>query len=322
MRDYRRFLSAHLQFLTGLCQLSTQSVNNSIDQFLSSLFVTSQLLSEMVFDARLNSIIEENKSNAPTTFTRLLLLIRNINHGNAIISSYGSNFEYTISLDSLIHNSFTHTQAIIYDNNCSCGLHQNCTSQANFIRTNPSATVSIKGLKMGCTPSESFLASTLECFYDSSCINLIQEYTSHTNNINSTYSHIPLSTNMSRFLINTTISELINNLFIEKWKTTINYSSYFEHCAPLVCSYTYIQKLNSLYTMTLLFGLHGGLTIVLDWICPMIIQIINKVYQHRKRRTNIVQPVSTINTGVQNPASALESIPTDVTYQYVFFIFI
>jgi hypothetical protein len=201
-------------------------------------------------------------------------------------------------------------------------LHQNCTSQANFIRTNPSATVSIKGLKMGCTPSESFLASTLECFYDSSCINLIQEYTSHTNNINSTYSHIPLSTNMSRFLINTTISELINNLFIEKWKTTINYSSYFEHCAPLVCSYTYIQKLNSLYTMTLLFGLHGGLTIVLDWICPMIIQIINKVYQHRKRRTNIVQPVSTINTGVQNPASALESIPTDVTYQYVFFIFI
>ncbi|CAF4018097.1 unnamed protein product [Rotaria sp. Silwood2] len=57
--DYRRFLSAHLQFLTGLCEHSIQSVNNSIDQFLSSLFVTAQLLPETDFHKRLDLLIEQ-----------------------------------------------------------------------------------------------------------------------------------------------------------------------------------------------------------------------------------------------------------------------
>ncbi len=137
---------------------------------------------------------------------------------------------------------------------------------------------------MGCTPSELFHASTLECFYDSSCIDLIC-----TNHTKSTYSPIPLYTNVSRFFINTTIAQLINDLFIETWKTTINYSSYFEHCPPLVCSYTYTQKLNSLYTLTLLLGLQGGLSLVLEWICPKIVRMLVKIYQRRMRRINVVQ---------------------------------
>ncbi|CAF1660120.1 unnamed protein product, partial [Adineta ricciae] len=65
-QDYRRFLSAHLQFLRQLCQLSNQSINSSVEQFLSSLFITDQLLSEENFNTRLFSLIEQVKSNAPT----------------------------------------------------------------------------------------------------------------------------------------------------------------------------------------------------------------------------------------------------------------
>ncbi|CAF1473811.1 unnamed protein product [Adineta ricciae] len=45
IKDYRRFISAHLQFLKGLCELSIQSVDQSIHQALSSLLITNQLLS-------------------------------------------------------------------------------------------------------------------------------------------------------------------------------------------------------------------------------------------------------------------------------------
>ncbi|CAF0967598.1 unnamed protein product [Adineta steineri] len=166
-RDYRRFLSAHLQFLEGLCQLSDQTVNIFTRQFLSSLFVTNELLSEMNFRKRLDLIIEQSKLNVPTTLTHLLYLIRMINNGNAFISTYGTNFKY-IHPWKTIYNTYMPTQAIVYDDKCSCGLYSNCTTQATFITTNPSKIIPIKGLKIGCTPSESFRISTLECLYNES----------------------------------------------------------------------------------------------------------------------------------------------------------
>ncbi|CAF1065488.1 unnamed protein product [Adineta steineri] len=212
-RDYRRFLSAHLQYLQGLCQISIESTNNSVDQLLSSLLVTTELLPETVFYERTDLLTKQSKSSAPTTFARLLFLTRSVNHGNAIISSYGTNFEYIGPYYG--GYSYAITQPIIYDNGCSCALYPNCTSQASFIEMNSSATIPIR-------------------------------------------------------------AELINDLFVEEWASNINYSSYYEQCSPLLCSYTYNKQINPLYTITLILGLQGGLTIVLKWIGPKIVQIAAK----------------------------------------------
>jgi hypothetical protein len=324
--DYHRFLSAHLQFLSGLCDLSNQSVNAFLKQFLSSLFITAYLLPQSVFNARINSLIEENKSNAPETLLRLLLLLRTTNHGNAIISAYGTNFEYIIPQMpwNMTDVYVMPTEAITYDSGCSCALNATCTIPAAFIDTNSSETISIKGLKMGCTPSESFLASTLECFYDSSCISLIQEHAQSTNKNNTI---ISLQTYSSRFSMNTSIIDLLNDLFVENWSITINYSLYFDQCSPAVCSYTYIQKLNSLYTITQLLGLCGGLTIVLRWICPTFIYLLVNIYQRWKRRTNLVQPIYTIQleniqttSNTPNSSNARKSVIKALRQLYYLFI--
>ncbi|UJR23749.1 hypothetical protein I4U23_026726 [Adineta vaga] len=130
-RDYRRFLLAHLQFLQGLCEISIELISNFVNQFHSSLFITTQLLSQMNFRQRLNSTIEQSKSNPQQIFYSLLLLIRKINHRNGLISTYGTNYEYIISWDEL-HKVYVPRQPIIYEN-CSCDLNLNCTSQANFL---------------------------------------------------------------------------------------------------------------------------------------------------------------------------------------------
>ncbi|CAF3662865.1 unnamed protein product [Adineta steineri] len=317
-KDYRRFLSAHLQYLEGLCQLSNQTVNIFIQQFHTSLFTAAELLPETNFHERLDATLNQSKLNVPTSLTHLFFLIRMLNDGNAFISTYGTNFQY-ISSWAQLFNVYAPTKTMIYDNNCSCGLYSNCTTQATFIIRNPSELMPITGLKIGCTPSESFRASTLECFYDDLCINLIKNYTINANRTNSTNLFKPLSTINSSFPINISIAELINNLFIEDWNIKINYSAYFEQCLPLSCSYTYIQRFNVLHIITTLLGLQGGLAIVLKWICPKIIRIIVKIYQYRKKRKNVVQPVFSIETTpiekIRNSVSTLESIPTNGAFQ-------
>ncbi|CAF4171623.1 unnamed protein product, partial [Adineta steineri] len=227
-RDYRRFLSAHLQYLAGLCDLSNQSVNAFIQQFLSSLFVTIELLPQSILNTQMEALIEENKSDASVMLLRYLSLHRDINHGNAIISSYGTNYEYLVperSSENRIIAYVMRTQGIVYDNNCSCALNASCTIPANFIQTNSSETIPIQGLRMGCTPTESFFASTLECFYNLSCINLIYEHINCSSNVNNTNVLEPPS-------INTPVIDLITKLFIDNWSVTINYTLYFNQCLP------------------------------------------------------------------------------------------
>ncbi|CAF4179478.1 unnamed protein product [Adineta steineri] len=150
---------------------------------------------------------------------------------------------------------------------------------------------------MGCTPSESFLQSTLECFYNYSCINIIQTQTNSSYEMNSP----PLITGGSRFPINTTINDLVNDLFVENWLTAVNYSLYFDQCSPKLCSYTYIQELNSFYTVTSVLSISGGIMFILKWISPILVRLLVAINRYRKKRTNVVQcesniPMTTITT--------------------------
>lgn len=294
VNDYRYFLRSHLLFLSKLCERSKQSVKNSVDEFLSSLFVTNDLLFESEFIGRIDPLIKQREINPSLLMNEMLALIGLMNDGNGLISSFGTNFEYIFHLDSF-EDRFGRTRSIVYDGNCSCGFHRNCTSEAFVLERNSSLKVGIEGLKIGCRPSEAFYSSTLQCFYNSSCIDLLEEYS----NVKSRSPRV-LSNADSRFAMNMTISQLVKELFIENWTRIVNYSSYFDRCSPSYCEYNYIQKLNSLYTLTLLLGLHGGLTIVLEWICPKTVKLIYKIHRYRKRRTEVVPTNEGIDVAIVN----------------------
>ena len=279
-RDYRHFISSHFQYLKQLCKISIQSVNNSIQQFLFTLLISKELLSKQDFDEHIESLIEQTKQNAPHSLNSIFFLIRNINFGNAIISTHGTNFRYMFpwTIDSYSY-SYLNTEAEIYDNDCSCELQINCTSQAYFTNLTSSNKVWLKGLKIGCTPTESLLSSTLECFYDESCLNILN----------------PLLLT-DKFNINTKIGELVSELFIDQWSITKNYSAYYQRCLPSLCSYSYIQKFSIVYIISFILGLQGGLTIVLKWICPKIIRCLVKIKKWRKKSVRTISMVVENNT--------------------------
>ncbi|CAF1395601.1 unnamed protein product [Adineta steineri] len=300
IKDYRRFISSHFQFLSHLCYLATESMNDTIDQLLFSFLLTNELLSSRELDMRIELLVNQTRSSAPVNFRDRLFLLRTASHATPIISTYGTNFRFIAPWLNASSSSAI-TYALTYDNNCSCALDMTCNTQAGFFSQNGSVFVPVRGLKMGCTPSETLLASTLECFYDSLCIKRIQEYTIATNNSINIIDYSSLSINNSRFLINSTVMDLISDLFLENWVTNISYPAYYAKCSPSSCSHSFKQRYSLIYTITLLIGLYGGLTFIFKWICPKIVVLFSKIYRYLQKRSNTVQSdLSTTVTTVES----------------------
>jgi hypothetical protein len=86
----------------------------------------------------------------------------------------------------------------------------------------------------------------------------------------------------------TIVDDLVKQLFIEIWKRPINYTSYFAQCLPLQCTYTYVEQANLFYSITALMGLSSGLTVILQWLCPILIKLVWKIL--RRRYNNAIVP--------------------------------
>ncbi|CAF1194034.1 unnamed protein product [Adineta steineri] len=78
----------------------------------------------------------------------------------------------------------------------------------------------------------------------------------------------------SIFGLNTTLSTIIKSGFIEKWIENINYTLYFNQCAPKLCFYTINKRLNIYYIITAIISVYGGLSTVLSLIIPAIVRSI------------------------------------------------
>ncbi|CAF3913855.1 unnamed protein product [Adineta steineri] len=128
------------------------------------------------------------------------------------------------------------------------------------------ANVTIPGLVVDCLPIQTMFASTLECFYNQSCLNIL--LSAYQVNINISILNTSLS---SRFTPTTTLNYLVNELFIEEIFNETIYGSYYQQCAPVYCSYTYSQRFDLVYVITTLIALFGGLNVTLLLIAPYLI---------------------------------------------------
>ncbi|CAF3839568.1 unnamed protein product [Rotaria sp. Silwood1] len=59
---------------------------------------------------------------------------------------------------------------------------------------------------------------------------------------------------------NFSLEKLNDQLFVESWKNTSNYTNYFETCRPLQCQYISPNRNNPVIMLTNILGLYGGLT--------------------------------------------------------------
>ncbi|CAF1387013.1 unnamed protein product [Rotaria sordida] len=116
---------------------------------------------------------------------------------------------------------------------CNCVTSTTCQEP---MRIGPPDLV-IPGLVVGCWPIDGLGMSTLECFYSSSCIELIINFLNYYTQMDGsppvdfvlptvpTLIVTPLNSSIpSRFPPNITIGKIIDELFIEQWSNKISLS--------------------------------------------------------------------------------------------------
>ena len=109
----------------------------------------------------------------------------------------------------------------------------------------------VDGMFIGCLPITSLLLSTLECFYNQTCLDKIKQALNIQN-----FSIDPLnSLESSQYSSKTTVNQIMNNLMLENCTYEINYTDYFNQCNLTKCYYSVMYKKNPLSTFMTLLGL-------------------------------------------------------------------
>lgn len=273
-----------MQFLTDLCQLSMDFVHENIRAFYSSSLFSTRLLSQSSLESQLHHFIHHIETRIPQVFIRSFDLAHNINHGNYLLSVYGSNYRLAIRENIGEYQTVLYTEPTVYlpSDNCSCQLQMKCLTPAAFMWPDY---IPLKGLFIGCLPSEAFLSSTLECFYDVDCVQLINREI--LLKIRSSLLSPLNIDDRSKYPLNASVNDLVNSLFVESWTSNVSYEKYYNQCAPDSCTYSYVDHANMLYTLTTLLGLYGGLQVVLSWFSAEIITGIQAIKTFGRNRRQI-----------------------------------
>ena len=135
----------------------------------------------------------------------------------------------------------------------------------------------VPGLVVSCFPINSLLLSTFECFYNRSCIEILYDWRLFeisdqfyplTINVTPLDPHLP-----SQFSPTTKIDTILSSLLIEEWTSKTEVSAHYQQCSPKICTYTYTERFETIYVITTIIGLFGGLFIVLRLSVPLLIRI-------------------------------------------------
>ena len=158
----------------------------------------------------------------------------------------------------------------------------------------------VPGMKVGCTAKDSLSQSTLQCFFDETCLNTIANLSSTTQRPSSLKA-------VSRFRPNTTIDEIFQKLMLEALNARISFRDYYRSCSPRICTYSYSKRFSLIYILTTITSLVGGLTAIFRILSPLIVQfLLRQIRQyfmrHNRERISTINPLEniTIQTRLKN----------------------
>ncbi|CAF4033951.1 unnamed protein product [Adineta steineri] len=164
-------------------------------------------------------------------------------------------------------------------NDCSCLNIEGCPRPATF-NDSYGHLITIPGMIMNCLMLDATLASTLECYYNQTCLSLLHQSLS--------IDVKPLLNNsLKHFSSNSTVETLLNELMIDKMIINTDFDIYYSQCNPPYCSYSYTRRFNIAFIITTIMGTFSGLSFGIKLLAPFIAKII-------LRRKNRVLPVENV----------------------------
>ncbi|CAF4268451.1 unnamed protein product, partial [Adineta steineri] len=280
---FRTYGSAQFQALAAFCRLSKASIDQSITYFYQSTLLSPQVLSENVFQSQIRESINQFQITASNTFKSQLRLINEMIIHNQLVSALMTNFIY--------YQKYSYSDGILQQVHSlyySQSDSSRCDCRTDFCGKIPSLIVdvfgasssvvsgnirwSILGMSSGCLPVTSMLVSTLECFYNQTCVNKLISYFLTIESFTAM-----IYNNQSVYNQNSTIESIIDNLMIEDWMINISYDNYYSECAPASCTYINISRHDFVYVLIKLISVLSGLILVLRFAALIIIQFMQNM---------------------------------------------
>lgn len=153
----------------------------------------------------------------------------------------------------------------------------------------------IPGMRVGCMPYDTMIKSNLECFFNQTCVNI-------TANLISTLAPVDwptaLNRSESKHSPTSTITLISEQQMIEDWRKSVNFTPYFNSCAPYECSYTLLERNNYAYLISLLLSLFGGLTVAIRFIAPPLVSVSHMIHNTFARKRQSQGHSIVIKTGI------------------------
>lgn len=293
--DFNFFGPSFFNLLPKFCALSQKTVEDAIIVFNATKYVSATLTSELELVARANTSLITFQTQVQSTFRHALQLNLDSTQGNWLLTgSFTNAFMQQSDADPSVTtpNSLGIYWVYPLDPICNCGTSSTACllSFARYCETSIFAIYlncyalsnqTINGLVLGCNPMEGVLHSTLECLFDSTCIQMIlfaiQYYSVTLGGSTEPTNIMPLDATLLRyFQPDTIILNIVEALMIEQWESSINFESYFAQCQPTVCLYTFAQRFGLVNTIITIVGLAGGLSVVLRLLLPVVMALIRR----------------------------------------------
>jgi len=291
--DLRSIAPSYYLTLSAFCNLSVETINNALFVFNSTKYVTKNVQQTDLFQSQTEQITNLFKQTTINFYLQALSMDREMFSGNALFSGLLTNYGYGTVDNNSLDEVFYPNILTSYDKSgdgtdCSCKSYPSTCGQSTGIYTassfNPELRFSVPGLWIGCYIIESLFGSTLESYFDQSCLNKIYHLIVSISLYPFNATAMIYNSSNTQYEITTKIQEIIEQLMIEKWNEQILFNSYYEQCNPVVCIYTYNKQGDLAYVFTTIIGLIGGLTTVLMIIIPPIV-----AYLRRKKRPQPIQ---------------------------------
>ena len=276
--DIRVRGAAYFNLLAVLCEKVQANIKKSVDDFLQETFRSYQAVPDLEFHSQMNATNEAFKVSTRRQFGNALELYRNMSHGNSFVSSYFLNWFIWLPT-SRLHVSLPISPVVI-GSQCSCGTRSDCVDQGGVFNTNTGELrYPVPGLSVGCSVVETLLRSNLKCLYMQECIDAIRYYSQMSN---VTIQALNASSLSSRFPVDSTVEEMVEALFVEKWQFNVSYSEFYQQCAPVYCAYTLNERKQISFIISRLLGLYGGITVSLRFLAPCIVSFFFKIKNYRR----------------------------------------
>jgi hypothetical protein len=277
--DFESIASFFWQTVAGFCNVSNETWITTLGNFHQTTIFSLSTFSKEYIQEQAETTLKSEITLAKTTLTHNLLAIQSTTAANGFVSALGTNF-YWRFLQFGQESSESPQMSPRMFANCSC-LNVNGCQRPAFIETNESNTVvRVPGMIIDCLVVDTTLASTLECYYSRECINLLHK----ENGLSVT----PLLTTLNnQFSVQSTIQEMFDAMMIDKLKVDSIFDSFYTQCHPAYCSYSYNKRFDPLFVITIILGIFGGLSFVLQQIAPLTATIILSWRDRHKREPTL-----------------------------------